>query len=130
MDFIKALPNVDYAADGPVEALLKQAEAAPGGIVDVVVSGDWFDWDSPDYSHFDAYDAAIDRLATQISTTLDAPAQRQQGFDEDTFEPVQILQDNEIYADFFYHWPDRKLVLFSAHEDKELPIEVALMRLP
>lgn len=127
MDFLKKLPNLEEVFDGSAQDLL--AATKPGSIgTTVAASGDWFNWDSPDYSHFDSYDAAVDAVAAEINAALGATAKREQGFDDETFETIPRLEQHDLFADFFYYWPKENLFLISAHEDKELPIEIALVR--
>lgn len=129
MNFLRDLPNTEFVFDGTVEDLLTGLQPGPSGTT-VVASGMWFDYDSPDYSHFDAYDAAFDRIGAKINKALGEIANRKLGFDEESFEPVPILMRHDIFADYFFHWPQAKLILTSMHEDKELPIEITLIRLP
>ena len=129
MEFLKELPNTEHVFDASVQDLLDILKQGAADSVSLVASGLWFDYESPDYSHFEAYEAAFDKIAGEIKKSTGEAATRQQGFDGETFEPVPLLGDNDIFADFFYHWPGQKLILFYAHEDKELPIDIAIMRL-
>lgn len=129
MDFLAELPNTEFVFRGTVDDLLLQAEAAQSG-VSVVSSDLWFDYDSPDNSHFDAYDAAFRKIGTAISDAIGEAATQQLGYDTETFEPIPFLGEHDIFADAFFHWPSRRLVLVSAQEDSELPVEIGLLRLP
>lgn len=129
MDFLKDLPNTEHVFDGTAQDLLDHLKPGVQNSIALVASGLWFDYESPDYSHFEAYEAAFDKIAEEISEAVGDTAERQQGFDEETFEPVELLEGNDIFADFYYHWPAQDLVLFYAHEDKELPIDIAVVRL-
>ncbi|MEM6533565.1 MAG: hypothetical protein AAF654_13150 [Myxococcota bacterium] len=127
---LSLLPNTAHVEARPLATVLAELSAGPAHAVGMVISNDWFDFDAPDYAHFDAYDAAFDALAKAIGSLVGEEAERALGFDEQTFEPVPLLAGLEVFCDGFYHWKNAGLLLIIAHEDKELPIEISLVRVP
>ena len=88
----------------------------------------WFDYESDDNAHFDAYESAFDAVAAAISEEPGEQGKRLLGFEPETGEPVSALIAHDVFCDFFYAWPGHQLLLTYAHEDKELPIHMMLLR--
>ncbi|MEL6761574.1 MAG: hypothetical protein AAFP04_14400 [Myxococcota bacterium] len=125
---LKTLPNTEFVQPRPLASVLDVLQPGPEHAVGLVSSKDWFTYDAPDHAHFDAYDAAFDALAKQIDALVGETAKRTLGFDEETFEPIPFLADLDVYCDAFYHWKKAGLLLITVHEDKELPIDISVMR--